>query len=199
METLKLAGKKIRAIRFGIVPAIMFLLITVRTLTAGNAVMLTGLCVAFLPFFAQARTITCADEQYTETQEIFSSYLVYLFFITVGMLYLKGLTLVAVEYVSAYEPSTIQRELFLLTYVCDVSFVSILVPFTCALSSTQRLTLGVLLCNLEIGFMVFAEKVLRLLGDTFVLHDQWGIYFIAVAIVLVSFGVVGVNKKGVTE
>ncbi len=195
METLKLAGRKIKAIRFGIVPIIMFLLMTVRTLTVGNAVMITGLCVAFLPFFAQARTAICVDEQYTETQEIFSNYLVYLFFVTVGMLYLKGLTLLAVEYVPGYVLSPIHRELFLLTYICDVSFVSVLVPFTCALSTTQRLTLGVLLCNLEIGFMVFAEKVLRLLGNSFVLHDQWGVYFIAVAIVMVSLGVVGVNKK----
>lgn len=196
MTTLKLAGRKIKAIRFGLIPIIMFLAMTARTLTAGNGVMLAGLCVAFLPFFAQARTVTCADESYTETQEIFSNYLVYLFFVTVGMLYLKALTLIAAAYVPGYVASPIMRELFLLTYVCDISFVSIMVPFTCTLGTTQRLTLGTLLANLEIGFMVFANKVLLLLGNNFVLHDQWGVYFIGVAIVLVSFGVVGVNKKG---
>ena len=44
--------------------------------------------------------------------------------------------------------------------------------------------------------MVFANKVLLLLGDSFVLHSMWGIYFIAAAIVIVSFGVVFVNRRG---
>ena len=66
-------------------------------------------------------------------------------------------------------------------------------------SSTQKLTLGTLLANLEIGFMVFANKVLLLLGDSFVLHSMWGIYFIAAAIVIVSFGVVFVNRRGMPD
>ena len=196
MPTIKLTWKKLKAIHFGLIPIIMFIVMTARTLTAGDGVMITGLCVALLPFFATARSASCVDETNTEVQDIFSNYLLYLIFVTVGMLYLKGLTLVAAEYVPGYVPSPIQREHFLLTYVCDISFISILVPFTCALSSTQRLTLGTLLANLEIGFMVFANKVLLLLGDSFVLHSMWGIYFIAAAIVIVSFGVVFVNRRG---
>ena len=196
MPTLKLTWKKLKAVRFGLIPIIMFIVMTARTLTAGDGVMLTGLCVALLPFFATARSATCADDSNTEVQDIFSNYLLYLIFVTMGMLYLKGLTLIAAEYVPGYVPSPIQREHFLLTYVCDISFISILVPFTCALSSTQRLTLGTLLANLEIGFMVFANKVLLLLGNHFVLDGIWGIYFIAAAIVIVSFGVVFVNRRG---
>lgn len=196
MPTLKLTWKKIKAIRFGLIPIVMFLLMTMRTLTAGDGVMITGLCAALLPFFATARSATCADDTNTEVQDIFSNYLLYLIFVTIGMLYLKGLTLIAAEYVPGYVPSPIQRELFLLTYVCDISFISILVPYSCALSSTQKLTLGTLLANLEIGFMVFANKVLLMLGDTFVLHSMWGIYFIVVAIVIVSFSVVFVNRRG---
>ncbi len=196
MPTIKLTWKKIKAIRFGLIPIIMFIAMTARTLTAGDGVMITGLCAALLPFFATARSLTCADDTNTEVQDIFSNYLLYLIFVTVGMLYLKGLTLIAAEYVPGYVASPIQRELFLLTYVCDISFISVMVPFTCALNVSQRLTLGTLLANLEIGFMVFANKVLLLLGDAFVLHDAWGIYFIAAAIVIVSFGVVFVNRKG---
>ena len=196
MPTIKLTWKKLKAIHFGLIPIVMFIVMTARTLTAGDGVMITGLCVALLPFFATARSATCADDSNTEVQDIFSNYLLYLIFVTMGMLYLKGLTLIAAEYVPGYVPSPIQREHFLLTYVCDISFISILVPFTCALSSTQRLTLGTLLANLEIGFMVFANKVLLLLGNSFVLHGMWGIYFIGVAIVIVSFGVVFVNRRG---
>ncbi len=196
MPTLKLTWKKMKAIRFGLIPVVMFLLMTFRTLTAGDGVMITGLCAALLPFFATARSATCADDTNTEVQDIFSNYLLYLIFVTLGLLYLKGLTLIATQYVPGYVPSPIQRELFLLTYVCDISFISILVPFSCALNNTQKLTLGTLLANLEIGFMVFANKVLLLLGDTFVLHSMWGIYFIAAAIVIVSFGVVFVNRRG---
>lgn len=197
METLRLTGKKIKALRPGPLPIVMFILMTLRTITNGNAVMLSGLCVALIPFFVQVRSTTCS-ESYTEKQEIFSNYLLYLFFVTVGMLYLKGLTLLGAAYVPGYVPSPVMRELFLLTYICDVSFVSVLVPFTCALSSVQRMTLGVLLCNLEIGFMVFANQVLTMLSDRFVLHDQMGIYFITVTILLVSFAVAGMNIKEVS-
>ena len=132
MPTLKLTWKKLKAVRFGLIPIIMFIVMTARTLTAGDGVMLTGLCVALLPFFATARSATCADDSNTEVQDIFSNYLLYLIFVTMGMLYLKGLTLIAAEYVPGYVPSPTQREHFLLTYVCDISFISILVPFTCA-------------------------------------------------------------------
>ena len=196
METLKLTGKKIKAMHFGPLPIVMFILMTLRTLTDGNAVMLSGLCVAFLPFFAQVRSVTCSDETYSEKQEIFSNYLLYLFFVTVGMLYLKGLTIAGAAYYPGYEASPVMRSMFLLTYICDVAFVSVMVPFTCALTSVQKLTLGVLLCNLEIGFMVFANMVLTMLGDGFVLHDQWGVYFVGATILMVSFGVAGVNIKG---
>lgn len=196
MPFLKLAFKKICAIRFGLIPVIMFVLMTIRTLTVGDGIMITGLCAAFLPFFATVRIHVEEEEQYTEVQKIFSTYMVYLFFVTVLLLYLKGLTLLAAEYVPGYVASPIQRELFLLTYVCDISFISIMVPYTCALNSTQKLTLGTLLANLEIGFMFFANKVLLLLGDAFVLHDLWGIYFVAAGIVIVSFSVVLVNRRG---
>ncbi|MBQ2776163.1 MAG: hypothetical protein IJF50_01590, partial [Peptococcaceae bacterium] len=105
MPTIKLTWKKLKAIHFGLIPIIMFIVMTARTLTAGDGVMLTGLCVALLPFFATARSASCVDETNTEVQDIFSNYLLYLIFVTVGMLYLKGLTLVAAEYVPGYVPS----------------------------------------------------------------------------------------------
>lgn len=196
MTTLKLAGRKIISTRFNIISLIIFIAMTVRTLTAGDGVMLAGLSAAWLPFFAQVRTVTCTDESYTETQEIFSNYLVYLFFVTVLMLYIKGLTLIAAQYMPGYVPSPIMRDLFCLTYVCDVAFVSIMVPFTCSLVPIQRLTLSALLCNLELGFMFFANKVLLLLQDSFVLHQQWGLYFVAAMIVFASLSLVGINIKG---
>ena len=39
-------------LRFGMIPCIMLIFATVRTLMSGDAVMLTGLCMAFLPFFS---------------------------------------------------------------------------------------------------------------------------------------------------
>ncbi|MBQ5702334.1 MAG: hypothetical protein IIV70_01960 [Peptococcaceae bacterium] len=197
-KILKLTGKKIKGLRFGILPIVMFLLMTFRTLTDGNAVMLTGLCVAFLPFFAQVRSDAVVGETYTKKQDIFSSYFLFMLFITVGMLYLKGLTLLGEAYVPGYEASSVIKSMFLLTYVCDVAFVSVMVPFTCELDNMQKLMLGILLANLEIGFMVFANKVLTLLGDSFVLHEQWGIYFIVVTIVAVSQGIAGLNIKGIS-
>ena len=62
MELLKMTGKKISNLRFGLVPCIMFILMTLRTFISGNGVMISGLCVAFLPFFAQLRSTVCTEE-----------------------------------------------------------------------------------------------------------------------------------------
>ena len=111
-KILKLTGKKIKGLRFGLLPIVMFLLMTFRTLTDGNAVMLTGLCVAFLPFFAQVRSDAVVGETYTKKQDIFSSYFLFMLFITVGMLYLKGLTLLGEAYVPGFEPSPVIRSMY---------------------------------------------------------------------------------------
>ena len=49
MPTLKLTWRKLKAVRFGLIPIIMFVLMTARTLTAGDGVMITGLCAALMP------------------------------------------------------------------------------------------------------------------------------------------------------
>ena len=51
---------------------IMASLITIRTFLSGNAIMLTGLCMAFLPFFSQTKNVTCFAADVSEEQELFS-------------------------------------------------------------------------------------------------------------------------------
>ena len=81
MELLKMTGKKISNLRFGLVPCIMFILMTLRTFISGNGVMISGLCVAFLPFFAQLRSTVCTEECGRKENELFSIFLMNLIFI----------------------------------------------------------------------------------------------------------------------
>ena len=69
MPTLKLTWRKLKAVRFGLIPIIMFILMTARTLTAGDGVMITGLCAALMPFFATARSATCNDGTFNDLIE----------------------------------------------------------------------------------------------------------------------------------
>ncbi len=192
---IKMVGQQLRTLRFGLLPCVMLVGLTVRTFMSSGAIMLSGLCVAFLPFFAQIKKTVCFAEDVAEEKALVSRYLMYMVLITVGMLYLKGVTYLGSLWYPVYTASPITHELFLLTYVCDLAFISILVPLTSSLQSRQQLMTAAVLANIEIGFMCFASKVLTLLGSSFVLSDQWGLYVLAIMLPLLSLGAVMVGGR----
>ena len=190
MTMVKCVVKQLSSLRFGILPLVMLVALTVRTFMSSGAVMLSGLCMAFLPFFTQIKTATCLEEDVTEEKYLISRYVMFLLVMSVGMVYLKGVTFLGSMVYAGYTASPIAHELFLLTYVCNLAFISIMVPLTFALNRRQNLMSAAVLANVEIGFMVFAAKVLPLLGSDFVLSDQWGVYLLAVMLPLLSLGAV---------
>ena len=190
MTIIKMVGQQLRTLHFGLLPCVMLVGLTVRTFMSSGSIMLSGLCVAFLPFFAQIKRTVCFAEDVTEEKALLSRYLMYMVLITAGMLYLKGVTYLGSLWYPAYTASPLTHELFLLTYVCDLAFISILVPLTISLQSRQQLMTAAVLANIEIGFMCFASKVLTLLGTNFVLSDQWGLYVLAVMLPLLALGAV---------
>lgn len=48
---MSLVKKQFATLRFGALPLVMLVFLTVRTFTSGNGLMLAGICVGFLPFF----------------------------------------------------------------------------------------------------------------------------------------------------
>ncbi len=190
MTMLKMVGQQLRTLRLGWLAVIMLIALTVRTFMSSGSVMLSGLCVAFLPFFTQIKSNVCFAQEVPEEKALLSRYLMYMVLITAGMLYLKGVTYLGSVWYPAYTASPLIHELFLLTFVCDVAFISILVPLTFALKSQQQLMTAAILANIEIGFMCFASKMLALLGSSFVLADQWGLYALAVMLPMLSLGAV---------
>ena len=187
---IKMVGQQLRTLHFGLLPCVMLVGLTVRTFMSSGSIMLSGLCVAFLPFFAQVKRTVCFAEDVAEEKALLSRYLMYMVLITVGMLYLKGVTYLGSLWYPAYTASPLIHELFLLTYVCDLAFISILVPLSASLQSRQQLMTAAVLANIEIGFMCFASKVLILLGSSFVLADQWGLYVLAIMLPMLSLGAV---------
>lgn len=194
MELLSLTGKKLRGMRLGPMPCAMLILMTARTLLAGDAMAVSGLCAAFLPFFAQLRTAACDKDARSEEQEIFSTYLLNLFLLIVGMVYLRGLTFLGSTFYAGYKASPIIEELGLLTFVCDLAFISI-TALTYALPQAQRIVLAVLLANVEIAFMLLANKLLLLTEGSFVLSQQWGLYALMALLPAMSLGFVHVHSK----
>lgn len=195
MELLKLTGKKITNLRFGLIPCIMFILITLRTFISGSSIMLSGLCVAFLPFFVQLRSTVCDEETIRVETELLSIFLMNLIFVVVGMLYLRGITWLGSIFYTGYTASPILRQLFLLTYVCDIAFISITVPLTFALQQNQRTVLALSLINLELAFMIFANKALLLPGNPFISEQPWLLYGLTILLPVLSLGGFLLNRN----
>lgn len=169
-------------LKLGLFPCIMLPLITIRTLLSGNAIILTGLCMAFLPFFSQQKNTTCFAIDVSEEKEMLSTYLMDYILMFIGLGYLYGLTLIGERFVPGYVENPMLLETFLLVLLCNLVFINILVPLTYVLDSLQRLTVGALLCIVEIAFMKFAIFALQMMGDAFVLQDQVWLYVLMVMI-----------------
>lgn len=173
-------------LRFGIFPCAMIIFATVRTLMSGNAVLLTGLCMAFLPFFSQQSNTTCFAIDVSEEKEMLSTYLMDYILMLAGMGYLYILTLIGQAYVPGYVYNDMLTETFLLVLLCNLVFINILVPLTYVLDSLQRLTVAILLCIVEMAFMNFAIFALRTMGNAFVLTEQVWLYVLMVIIPLTT-------------
>ncbi len=173
-------------LRFGIFPCVMIVFASVRTLFSGNALMFTGLCMAFLPFFSQQSNTTCFAIDVSEEKEMLSTYLMDYILMFIGLGYLLGLTWIGQHYVPGYTENPMLVETLLLVLLCNLVFINVLVPLTYALDSLQRLTVGILLCIVEMAFMQFAMLALRMMGDAFVLTAQPWLYILMVVIPLTT-------------
>ena len=195
MNMVQLVGKQFQTLRLNPMLCIMTILITVRTFLSGNAIMLTGLCVAFLPFFSQTQNLTCLEEDVDADKEIFSRYLMSYLIMTLGMFYLKIVTMLGATFYASYAENPLLRETFLLTYICNLVFISVVVPLVYTLSTMQRFMIGIVLCLAEIGFMVFAKNALTIMGSSFVLTEQWGLYLLMAMIPLNALLFVKMDTK----
>ena len=169
-------------LRFGIFPCVMLLFATVRTLFSGNAIIFTGLCMAFLPFFSQQSNTTCFAIDVSEEKEMLSTYLMDYILMFIGLGYLYVLTVIGQQFVPGYIANDMLVETFMLVLLCNLVFINILVPLTYALDSLQRLTVGALLCIVELAFMNFAMFALHTMGSAFVLTEQIWLYALMVMI-----------------
>ena len=187
MSIFHLLRGRFMNLRFGIFPCVMIIFATVRTLMSGNAVLLTGLCMAFLPFFSQQSNTTCFAVDVSEEKEMLSTYFMDYILMTTGMGYLYILTMIGESFVPGYVVNTMLTETFLLVFLCNLVFINILVPLTYALDSLQRLTVAALLVIVEIAFIQFAMFALRMMGDAFVLTAQPWLYILMVLIPMTAF------------
>ena len=182
MSFFYLLRGRFMSLRFGLFPCLMLLFATVRTLMSGEAIMLTGLCMAFLPFFSQQQSTTCFAIDVSEEKEMLSTYLMDYILMFVGLGYLYVLTLIGERFVPGYIVNDMLVETYLLVLLCNLVFINILVPLTYALDSLQRLLVGGLLAIVELAFMNFAMFALDMMGDAFVLTEQVWLYALMVAI-----------------
>lgn len=194
-KILKLTFQKLSSIRLGVMPSIMLLFMTIRTLLGGDAIMLSGLCVSFIPFFATVKVTGQQTEGITEREAICSDYWMQFIACTIGLLYLKGLTIIGSLYNPYYVPSDYTQEMFWFCWICNYGFMSITVPVAYALNQGQRLTMAILLANIEIAAMVLIHNFLVLCNGAFVLENQWGIAVLAALMPVFGIGTVCLKDR----
>ncbi len=193
MKTVQLLKNKVKALQPGLFPCVMLVLLTTRTFISGKAIMLTGLCVAFLPFFSQNRSLTCFAEDVSEEKEIMVSYLLHWLFIGGGLLYLYGVTSLGSMFYDGYVVNPYLGETFLLVATCDMVFISLMIPLTYSLNATQRMMVAAILANIEIAFMALAMKLLSFMGADFIAMTQWGLYLLLLLVPLTAIEFVALN------
>ncbi len=191
---INLMIKQMKSMRFNWLPCVMLVLLTIRTFISGNSILLAGLCIVYLPYFTQIKALQHLDENIAKEKTIFSWYILYLLIIALGFLYIKGISYLGWRFYDGYVVNPLAHEMFLLAYLCDLAFISILLPLIHELSRIQLMVTGAVLANIAIAVMSLSHQLL-LLSNGFVLHDQWGLYFLGAIMPIFSLGMVLVSAK----
>ena len=147
-----------------------------------------------MPFFSQTKNVTCFAVEVSEEKEIISRYLMSYLLMIIGMLYLKVVTTLGSLFVPGYVENPLLRETFALTLVCNLLFISVLVPLTYSLNVIQRFMIGSILALAEMAFMFFAKYALTVMGSQFVLLDQWGLYALIILIPVTALQFIKINS-----
>lgn len=139
---------------------IMVPLIILRTFLSGNAIYMTGICAAFLPFFSQARRVTCVeDADISEEREVISKYIFSLLLVFIGLFSLYGITLLGSRFYPGYVENPYLQDTFLLVTLVDVVFVSIVLPTTYVMRFLQKLMVAGGLFLAAAGVMLSARYI----------------------------------------
>lgn len=167
MNIFQLTLQQFKNFRPNIMVYIMVPLITLRSFVSGNELFFTGLCLAWLPFFSQTKDLTCSAEDVNEHQDMMSRYLMSYIIMSVGLLVLKLITTLGRAYCPFYTANPYEHECFMMLFLCNLFFISIVVPTTFSLSTIQRLMLGLIVVLAEFGFMFMLRYLLITLGTDF--------------------------------
>lgn len=180
LEILKLLKYKLKSFQLTAFPIIMIILMTVRTFVSGNSVILTGLCVGFLPFFSQFQTTTCLAEDVSEEKDMLVCYLLHCLIVVLGLAYLYLLTYLGSHFYSDYIHNPLIKETFWLTATCNMVFVNLVVPLTFTAPALQRLMVAITSVLAEFGFMYLTITLLQLSAGQFTLPIFSLIIFIVI-------------------
>ena len=180
LEILQLLKYKLKSFRLTPFPIIMLTLITIRTFASGNSVLLTGLCVGFLPFFSQFQTTTCLAEDVSEEKDMLICYLLHYLIVIIGLAYLYFLTYLGSHFYPNYVINPLLKETFWLAATCNMVFVNLVVPLTFSSNQLQRLMVAITSVLAEIGFMYLMTMLLKAAGSNFILPLPGIIIFIVI-------------------
>lgn len=186
-EIANLLKYKILSFKLTAFPCIMLTLITIRTFISGEALLLTGLCVGFLPFFSQFKTTTCLAEDVSEEKDMLICYLLHCLIVIIGLAYLYLLTYLGSHFYSGYIPNPLLKETFWLAATCNMVFVNLVVPLTFAANQLQRLMVAITSVLAEINFMYLTTTLLKATSGSFTLP----LFGIIIFIIILSITTLG--------
>lgn len=195
MNVFRLTLQQFKNFRPNVMVYIMVPLIILRSFISGNELFFTGLCMAWLPFFSQTKNLTCSEEDISEHKDMLSRYLMSYIIMSFGLLVLKGITTLGHMFCPIYTVNPYEHECFMMLFLCNLFFISIVVPTTFSLSTIQRFMLGLMVVLAEFGFMFMLRYILLTMGTSFSPSGNFLYWMLVVDFPLLSLLLSKVNSK----
>lgn len=162
---IKLIIGKLRAFRPTPMSLVLLVIATIRMFTGGGAIWLVGVCAGVVPFICQFRRYPARPEDISEARDTTANYLVNLVYMVIYLVWVLTATCIGSMVWPGYEQNPALAEQMLLAICSDMVFISCVYMVGHKLAVWQRLGLGIVLCNGQLGFMLLVSNGLGGVGS----------------------------------
>ena len=152
-------GKKIRGVRPTIVSIILILLATYRLFCSGEGIIISGICASIVPFICQLRNYPAKDEDSTELINVLADYFVNIFYMLFYLAYVLLVTMLGSKLNQGYVQYTYFWGTMLMAVSANMIFISAVYTIGAFLTWKQRMAIGIILVNAQLGIMLLSEYI----------------------------------------
>ena len=162
MKNFKRAfAKKLKGFRPTVVSIIMILLVTFRMFCSGKGIMIAGVCAGIVPFMCQFRNYPAKDEKSSELINILADFFLNILYMIVYLAYILMVTWLGLKLNPGYVQYSCFWETMLIAICANMVFISVIFTVGAFLNVKQRMMIGIIMINAQLGIMLLSETVVR--------------------------------------